>query len=206
MASSHIIVGGATWFYVSTRMGLPFDAVALGVAVLGALAPDVDHPKSTLGQLVRPLSLMVSLVFGHRGITHSTLAIVACLWVLVEYSNYSHLTLPFLVGYLTHLAGDILTPAGLPLLWPIRRRRNFALPILKTGGFSEQLAVTLLAGWMISGLFPCGGWPELPLDRPWRSVVATAHGYFGETGKEASAPPVPARKPPDAGRVRNLKG
>ncbi|WP_448204276.1 metal-dependent hydrolase [Azospirillum sp. sgz302134] len=205
MASSHIIVGGATWFYVSTRLGFGFDAVAFGAAILGSLAPDIDHPKSTLGQWVKPLSLLISGVFGHRGITHSTLAIAACLWALREYSAYSHLIIPFLVGYLTHLAGDLLTPAGLPLLWPIKRRRNFALPILKTGGFSEQLAVTLLGGWMISGLFPCN-WPDLPFDRPWHSVVAAAQLYFTEPGKETAPPPIPARKPLEPGRSRNMRG
>ncbi|MBP2292655.1 inner membrane protein [Azospirillum rugosum] len=205
MASSHIIVGGATWFYVSTRLGMPFDAAAFGVAILGSLAPDIDHPKSTLGQWVKPLSLLVSAIFGHRGITHSTLAIAACLWFLHEHAAYSHIIIPFLVGYLTHLAGDLLTPAGLPLLWPIKRRRNFALPILKTGGFSEQLAVTLLAGWMISGLFQ-GGWPPLPFERPWRSVVAAAQGYFGEGKEVAGPPPLPPRKPPEAGRNRPLRG
>lgn len=216
MASSHMIVGGAAWFYASARFGLPFDVVAFGAAVVGSLAPDIDHPKSTLGQLMRPLSNIISAVFGHRGVTHSTLAIVGCLWVLHEYADYSHLILPFLIGYLTHLAGDLLTPAGLPLLWPIKRRRNFALPILKTGGFSEQLAVTLLAGWMISGLFSAS-WPGLPLDRlpfenwmamdrPWRSAVVAAQGFLGEEGRERSAPPIPARKPTEPARTRPLKG
>ncbi|WP_109107836.1 metal-dependent hydrolase [Azospirillum sp. TSO35-2] len=205
MASSHIIVGGATWFYVSTRFGVAFDVVAFGAAIVGSLAPDIDHPKSTLGQLLRPLSSWISRVFGHRGVTHSALAIAGCLWVLHEYTAYSRLLIPFIVGYLTHLGGDLLTPAGLPLLWPIKRRRNFALPILKTGGFSEQLAVTLLAGWMISGLF-AGGWPEFPLQRPWRSVVAAAQSYLGEAGPDKSMPPPPARKPPDSSRPKPLKG
>ncbi|MBP2299816.1 metal-dependent hydrolase [Azospirillum picis] len=205
MASSHIIVGGATWFYLSSRYGVEFDLVAFGAAIVGALAPDIDHPKSTMGQMMRPLSLAVSGIFGHRGITHSVLAIAGCVWLLHEHAAYSRLLVPFIVGYLTHLAGDLLTPAGLPLLWPIKRRRNFALPILKTGGFSEQLAVTLMAGWMISGLF-AGGWPEAALNRPWQTVVAAAQTYLGEAGTEKSAPPVPDRKPPDKAKARPLKG
>ena len=205
MASSHIIVGGATWFYLSSRYGMAFDPVAFGAAILGALAPDIDHPKSTLGQMVKPLSTAISNIFGHRGVTHSALAIAGCLWVLHEHAAYQHLLIPFIVGYLTHLAGDLLTPAGLPLLWPIKRRRNFALPVLKTGGFSEQLAVTLMAGWMISGLF-AGGWPQFPLERPWRCVVAAAQTYLGEAGGEKAAPPVPVRKPSEGGRTKPLKG
>ncbi len=54
---------------------------------------------------------------------------------------------------MTHLAGDLLSPAGLPLLHPLRRQRTFALPVIRTGGFSAQLPVVLLCGWLNSGLF-----------------------------------------------------
>lgn len=194
MASSHIIVGGATWFYVSSQFGFNFDASTLGAAVLGALAPDIDHPKSTLGQLVKPLSAAISFVFGHRGITHSVLAVFACLWVWQEYAPLSPLTLPFLIGYMTHLAGDMLTPAGLPLLWPLKRRRTFSLPIMKTGGFSEQLTVTVLAGWMISGLFP-GHWRDVSLEKSWPAMVETAREFMGWRDEKSLASPRPERKP-----------
>ncbi len=200
MASSHIIVGAATWTWLAARFGLPpLDPVATAMAVLGSLAPDIDHPKSALGSRLKPISIPISVVFGHRGITHSLLAVGACGWVLLESGVYARLTAPFLVGYIMHLAGDLLSPAGLPLLYPLKRKRNFALPIIKTGGFSEQIVVVLLCGWLISGLFGCD-WRGVTETAPWRTMA----GYLGDAERALStlrpesgtaAPPVPAAKP-----------
>ena len=200
MASSHIIVGAAAWTWLAARFGLPaLDPVATGLAVLGALALDIDHPKSALGSRLKPLSLPISLIFGHRGITHSLLAVGVCGWLFLESGVYGRLTAPFLVGYVTHLAGDLLSPAGLPLLYPLKRRRTFALPIIKTGGFSEQLVVVLLCGWLISGLFGCD-WRGVTTTGPWRTAVA----FLDETERSLTAlrpagagnfPPVPLAKP-----------
>lgn len=172
MASSHIIVGAATWTWLASRFGLPpLDPLGIGLAALGALAPDIDHPKSTLGSRLKPISVPISLVFGHRGITHSLFAVAACAWLFAHSGVDAGLSAPFLVGYLTHLAGDLLSPSGLPLLYPLKRRRTFALPIIKTGGFSEQLVVVLLCGWLISSLFGCD-WRGV-MDTPaWRSAAA----------------------------------
>lgn len=183
MASSHIIVGAATWTWLSARFGLPaLDPVATGMAVLGSLAPDIDHPKSALGSRLKPISIPISLLFGHRGITHSLLAVGACAWVLLESGAYTRLTAPFLVGYIMHLAGDLLSPAGLPLLYPLKRKRNFALPIIKTGGFSEQIVVVVLCGWLISGLFGCD-WRGIADTTAWR----TAAGYLTDAERVLSA-------------------
>lgn len=45
-------------------------------ALLTSLLPDIDHPKSVLGQRLRWLSVPISRAFGHRGFTHSLLAII----------------------------------------------------------------------------------------------------------------------------------
>ncbi|MBP2231335.1 inner membrane protein [Azospirillum agricola] len=196
MASSHIIVGAATWTWLSARFGLPaLDPLALGMAVLGSLAPDIDHPKSALGSRLKPISIPISVVFGHRGITHSLLAVGACTWLFLESGAYARFTAPFLVGYMMHLAGDLLSPAGLPLLYPLKRRRTFALPIIKTGGFSEQIVVVLLCGWLISGLFGCD-WRGILDTGPWRSVVAV----LDETERALSRlrPVVETHIPPQA--------
>lgn len=194
MASSHLVVGAAAWLFASSKLGLAFDPVALGVAAVGALAPDIDHPRSALGRLLRPVSTVVSFVFGHRGVTHSALAVLACAWLLTAYGAQNSLLLPFLVGYVSHLAGDLLTPAGLPLLWPLKRRRTFSFPVMKTGGFSEQVVATVLGSFLIAGVLG-GGWPRLP-DDPWAAVRTAAAPYLGEEAR----PPVPPRKPKVAAR------
>ncbi len=46
-------------------------------AVLTCLLPDIDHPKSFLGQRLSWISKPVARAFGHRGFTHSLLAVLA---------------------------------------------------------------------------------------------------------------------------------
>lgn len=54
------------------------------------------------------------------------------------------------LGILAHLVGDVMTPAGVPALWPWRHR--VAVPILaRTGSLAERLAVPVIAavGWAL---------------------------------------------------------
>uniref|UniRef100_UPI002F41F001 metal-dependent hydrolase n=1 Tax=Aeromonas sp. L_1B5_3 TaxID=1588629 RepID=UPI002F41F001 len=56
----------------------------------------------------------------------------------------------YTVGYLSHLLGDWLTPAGIPLFWPIKRRYRLPGWPLKSGGTIETGFCTLtllVAGW-----------------------------------------------------------
>ena len=48
-------------------------------AVLTCLLPDIDHPKSFLGQRLSWISKPVARGFGHRGFTHSLLAVFGAL-------------------------------------------------------------------------------------------------------------------------------
>ncbi len=49
-------------------------------ALASALLPDLDHPKSVLGQRLPWISKPLSRLFGHRGFTHSLLAVAAAIW------------------------------------------------------------------------------------------------------------------------------
>jgi len=46
------------------------------------MMPDIDHPQSAFGKRVLPLSIPIATVFGHRGITHSLLAVAGMSWVI----------------------------------------------------------------------------------------------------------------------------
>ena len=48
-------------------------------AILTCLLPDIDHPKSFLGQRLKWISKPVARAFGHRGFTHSLFAVFAML-------------------------------------------------------------------------------------------------------------------------------
>jgi inner membrane protein len=170
MAKSHVVVGIATWIAAAPLLHLPaFDPAYLGLAVAGSLLPDVDHPKSRVGRLARPVSTAIASVLGHRGITHSAFAVF---WfvVLLLHAGYQRGAVSALaVGYLSHLGADMLTPQGLRLAWPLRG--TWGLPLCRTGSRMEAAVVLALvcgvAWWVLGhGTGHIPGFPGRPLPRP----------------------------------------
>ncbi len=105
--------------------------------LLTCLLPDLDHPHSFTGQrlpwIARPLSRLV----GHRGLTHSLLIIIVLLYLCQLHPVGMRLPAPdimqsLVLGYCSHIVADMLTPAGVPLLWPCRFR--FRIPLLAGAG------------------------------------------------------------------------
>ncbi|HYD99937.1 MAG TPA: metal-dependent hydrolase, partial [Alphaproteobacteria bacterium] len=112
--------------------------------------PDIDHPGSAVGQRLDFIAKPLAAVVGHRGVTHSLLAIAACVAALWFYGLSAALVAPLAIGYLSHLAADALTPSGVPLLWPVKRRYTFPLTV-PTGSLWEYLivgALALAAAWL----------------------------------------------------------
>ncbi len=172
MAGSHMALGVAAWLVAAPRLGLPAASPScLGLALLGSLLPDIDHPKSWLGRRVRPVSSGIAAVLGHRGVTHSALAAAACAWGL-HGAPPGWAAAPLAVGYLSHLAADLLTPRGLRLAWPLRT--TWAFPLCRTGSPFEPLVVALVLFWAGSGTLV----PPL-LQEAWRQsglAPQTVHG------------------------------
>ncbi len=142
-AGSHVVIGLAAWSVAAPHLGLSTLApLPLVLSAAGALLPDIDHPGSWVGRrldfVARPLALAVS----HRGVTHSLLAVLLCLVALRGWPR--SVVVPLAIGYLSHLAADMLTPAGLRLAWPLRARQS--LPLCRTGSLGEFLIVTALIG------------------------------------------------------------
>lgn len=153
MAKSHAVVGLASWIVVAPLLHLPpLGPAGLALAFVGSLLPDIDHPASWVGRRLRPVSTAISGAFGHRGITHSAIAVVT-LVLLLEHGGYTRsVTSALAVGYLSHLAADMLTPRGLRLLWPLRT--TWSLPLCHTGSPAEAVVVTgvcVLAGLRLLG-------------------------------------------------------
>jgi len=144
MARSHVIVGLATWIAVAPALHLrPDDLGCLALATAGSLLPDIDHPKSWVGRRTRPLSTAIAAAFSHRGITHSAIAVIG-LTVLLFHAGYHRAGVSALVlGYLSHLAADMLTPQGLRLAWPLRG--TWGVPLCWNPAM-EPLIVTIIAG------------------------------------------------------------
>lgn len=144
MAGSHVVVGLAAWTWAAPHLGLPvLDPVGLGFAVVGALLPDIDHPSSWVGRRLPIVSRPLAAMIGHRGLTHSLVAVLACL-VFLRWEGLRRAVIdPLVVGYLSHLAADLLTTSGLRLTWPSRKRQ--AIGLCRTGSFTETAIVAGVA-------------------------------------------------------------
>ncbi|GGC35860.1 hypothetical protein GCM10011504_12760 [Siccirubricoccus deserti] len=182
LAGSHIALGAAAWLIAAPQFDQPpLDPVGLALAVLGGLLPDIDHPKSWVGRRLRPVSTIIAAVFGHRGVTHSLLALVGCGMLVQHAALPQHLTAPLMVGYLSHLAADLLTPGGLRLAWPLRG--TWALPLCRTGSPFEPLVVALVL---------LTAWSQLPA----RPDPREALHHLGLWVTNTALPLPPPRPPP----------
>lgn len=167
MAHSHVMIGvaGYTTLVSMSHGTLPLDPLTISVAALGSLAPDLDHPRSWLGGRLFFISLPLSALCGHRGITHSLMAAltttVTLWWYIASSSNLPWLS-AFLLGYMLHLFADWNTNSGIPLLWPNMKR--FRAPwAINTGGFFEHLFATSFGcylTWIGWNLFVSGEWRQ----------------------------------------------
>jgi inner membrane protein len=148
MARSHVIVGCAAWIAAAPALhSAALDPICLGLVAAGSLLPDIDHPKSWVGRRTRPISTAIAAAFSHRGITHSAIAVIG-LTTLLLHAGYRCAGVSALaIGYLSHLAADMLTPQGLRLAWPLRGTWGF--PLCRTDSVMESVIVTAVVGGIV---------------------------------------------------------
>lgn len=131
--------------------GIPLGvALCTGMAVFGALLPDIDAEESAIeGDLglvgaVVNFGLKKGLKVKHRGVTHYG---ITCLLVLVAstfigwLAGYQDVGLAFGLGYLSHALADAMTSSGVPFWWPLSKKKFHLLPALlrvRTGSSREQ--------------------------------------------------------------------
>ncbi len=116
------------------------------ILILASLLPDVDHPDSKLGYRIKPISNLIKIIFGHRGIMHSFWALFVFTYIFYLFSSYS---IPFFIGYFSHLFIDGFTKAGINYLNPLLNIRLQGF--IKVGGFYEYILFIILVVliWMI---------------------------------------------------------
>ncbi|MEO0837423.1 MAG: metal-dependent hydrolase [Cyanobacteria bacterium J06643_5] len=145
MARSHVPFAMTWWWLYCLGTGQAVVGLGTLLAGIGGLLPNLDHPKSVLGRKLWFISYPLSAVVGHRGITHSLLATVFMVITLIlvtalpEYNAYRWAIAPLCVGYLSHIAGDMLTPSGVPLFYP--KKKKYSLNIFRTGDWKETVVV-----------------------------------------------------------------
>lgn len=153
MAKTHCLFGILCVAITAETGVIEGGAVAFGLGVFGALLPDIDCPTSTIGRRVLPVSTLLSCIWGHRTLTHSMAGIAV--WLIALMALWGGAAMPYLapltIGYCSHLFLDWLTPSGLMLMWPQKRRFRCPVFLIQTGSFFEAafaLVLALTLAWM----------------------------------------------------------
>lgn len=122
---SHTVAGvvvGVGTVYALGNLGLNVSIVPIVAgAVGGSLLPDIDHPKSFLGNKVKILSNALYTSVGHRSLTHSLL-FAGVVGIIVSLFN-AWLGLGIVLGILSHILLDMFTGAGVAYLYPFKKSR-----------------------------------------------------------------------------------
>ncbi len=176
-ATTHAIFGVAALTGTALLAGVEPPIYAYPAAVAAAWLPDVDNPRSRLGNglsrlkspvlnlVTRPLSwalritsfLLVRTV-GHRTLTHSLLGVALfALPVWLFLGDYPNLFYALVAGYASHLVADALNTRGVPLLWPLGGSFRLFPGGFKSGGLTElfvALVALVFVGVSISLVYP----------------------------------------------------
>lgn len=131
-------------------------AIYAGAAALGALLPDLDAPRSKIGQWsiggVKPFLLpsqAINRSVGHRSLLHSLLALVYVALAGVILSPFLgwQISLALWLGYASHLLTDSSTRSGIPLLYPKPKRFHLLPKKLRivTGSSAEEVIFVVFA-------------------------------------------------------------
>ena len=115
-------------------------AGSLACSVVGSLFPDLDHKNSTISKKAGVVGGITSAVFTHRGIMHAPLiyTLIYLAAMTVAELPYSVFLTSWYFGVLSHLLFDMFNPGGIPLLFPLSKKK-FRIIGLSTGGVGEAV-------------------------------------------------------------------
>ena len=135
---THALIGMA----LCKLLHLSNNFLELGLAAAFAVLPDIDHPSSLFGTLLRPVSAALYSRIGHRAFTHSAvfMAIVLTPMLFTPY---------FLLAFTaiaSHLFSDAITHTGIPLLWPFNRNLTVLGGAVTTGSWAEYAISIICLG------------------------------------------------------------
>ncbi|WP_166173452.1 metal-dependent hydrolase [Rubrobacter tropicus] len=168
--TTHAVFGVAALAGAALVAGADPPAYVYPAAVAAAWLPDVDNPRSTLGNglsrsknpilnvlsrpvswVLRTTSFVLVRTVGHRTLTHSILgSLLFALPVYLFLADYPNLSLALVAGYASHVFADALNTRGVPLLWPVGRPFRLLPGGIKSGG-AVEVAVAL--GALMAALY-----------------------------------------------------
>ena len=171
-ATTHAVFSVAALAGASLLVGNEPPLYVYPAAVVAAWVPDVDNPRSRLGNglsrtkspvlntiarpaswALRAASFTLSRTVGHRTLTHSLLGVALFVVLVSPVTPLSpELFFALVSGYASHLVADALNVKGVALLWPVGRRFRLLPGGVRSGGIAEfvvALAAVVVAGYGI---------------------------------------------------------
>jgi membrane-bound metal-dependent hydrolase YbcI (DUF457 family) len=153
MGHTHWVIGAASWLGVLAFTPVYHNGATVfggtAIAAVSALCADIDTKNSmaskALGPITGALSYLIRTLFGgHRKITHSILGIIlvaACVYALTTGFHWPlWIEGAIMAGWASHVAADMITREGCPLLWPISKKK-YGLHLVTTGKRAEKYLI-----------------------------------------------------------------
>jgi inner membrane protein len=144
MWKTHLVFGFLVGLFLIPFLKPAYPFVFLAIVLFTSLLPDVDHPDSKYGRKVKWLSF----VFKHRGVFHSIFG-VALFVVPFWYFGLEIIWIPVLVGYVSHLVGDMVTLQGIRPFYPFKLTISGTLRVNSWTETFFLIVFVLLAGWRV---------------------------------------------------------
>lgn len=114
----------------------------IGTTALFSIVPDICHAGSKLGKKIWPISSLIALILGHRTLTHSIFFMLLTGILLIVLNVNTIYVISAVLGVISHLLLDMLTPRGVTLFFPVNKKIVFPFTF-KTGGILDlSLATT----------------------------------------------------------------
>lgn len=132
---THAIIGMVAGLALVDPVTAPLGILLGGI---GGLLPDIDHPNSKISRQF-PLIRLLTFWIPHRTLTHS---IWAALLMLLPALLIHPVLICLWAGFILHIAADMATENGVPLLYPMTHLRCYVLPRpmrILTGGTIEMI-------------------------------------------------------------------
>jgi len=171
-ATTHAIFGVGALAGTALLAGVDPPLWAYPVAAVAAWLPDVDNPRSTLGNglsrsknwvwnvitrppswALRTTSFFLVRTVGHRTLTHSLVGFALFLvpvWLL--FGAFPELFFALVVGCASHILADALNTPGVPLLWPLDWRFRLLPGGIRSGGLAEAIVAVAATALTTAGI------------------------------------------------------
>lgn len=137
---THLIFSFLIGILIINYFNIQNKIVFVAILLIASALPDIDSYKSKLGKKIKPISFLINIFLGHRGIFHSPFLLIL-ISMLIAIIN-QEIASAFFVGYLSHLILDSLTPEGVMFFYPFSKKRTKG-PI-RTGSLFENIFFILL--------------------------------------------------------------